>query len=299
MKGILLAGGSGTRLHPNTLVFSKQLLPVFDKPMIYYPLSMLMLAGIKEILLISTPQDIPFFKQLLQDGSELGISISYAVQEQPKGIAQALTIGESFINEDNVALILGDNVFFGHSCARLVNQAIQENPGATLFAHEVSDPQRYGVLELGPGSQILSLEEKPLEPKSNFAATGLYLYDNQAAYFAKQLRPSARGELEITDLNKIYIEQGLAKATILGRGIAWLDTGTHESLLQASQFVETLQNRQGIHIACLEEIAYRQGFIDKSQLEKAANKYQNSSYGQYIKKLIPKIEREYAWTAQN
>ncbi|SCA58784.1 Glucose-1-phosphate thymidylyltransferase [Chlamydiales bacterium SCGC AB-751-O23] len=294
MKGIILAGGSGTRLYPSTQVISKQLLPIYNKPMIYYPLSVLMLAGIQDILLISTPDDIPLFQKLLQDGSHVGLNISYATQESPKGIAEALIIGESFLNNEPCMLILGDNIFYGHDLPNIIEKGISFNPGVTLFAHMVSDPARYGVLELGKNNEILSLEEKPSHPKSNLAATGLYIYDNQASQFAKELKPSDRGELEITDLNKLYMEKGIARAETLGRGFAWLDTGTHASLLQASQFVETLESRQGTPISCIEEIAYYKGFISSEKLEILSKPYKNTPYGQYLNSIIThnKLEEE-------
>lgn len=286
MKGIILAGGSGTRLYPSTQVVSKQLLPIYNKPMIYYPLSVLMLAGIQDILIISTPDDTPLFQKLFRDGSHLGLNINYAVQGAPKGIAEALIIAETFLQGSPSTLILGDNIFYGHDLPTIINRAVAANPGATLFGHTVSDPERYGVLELDDNWSIRSLEEKPENPKSNLAATGLYIYDNQAPHLVKELKPSPRGELEITDLNNLYIQSGNARAEILGRGFAWLDTGTHTSLLQASQFVETLENRQGTPISCIEEIAFKQGFITEEELFALSANYKNTPYGHYLSKLL-------------
>jgi glucose-1-phosphate thymidylyltransferase len=282
MKGIILAGGSGTRLHPVTRGISKQLLPVYDKPMIYYPLSVLMLAGIREILVISTPHDLPLFQRLLGDGRELGISLSYAEQPQPNGLAEAFLIGETFVGKDSVCLVLGDNIFHGHGLASLLQQEAQALDGCTLFGYRVNDPERYGVAEMGKGGRLLSLEEKPKQPKSNLAVTGLYFYDNQVVSLAKQLRPSARGELEITDLNNEYLRSGRARLVDLGRGMAWLDTGTHDSLLDASTFVQVLEHRQGIQIACIEEISYRMGYISRAELAALAQKLAKSGYGKYL-----------------
>jgi len=285
-KGIILAGGAGTRLHPLTIAVSKQLLPVFDKPMIYYPLSTLMIAGVKDILIISTPEDLPRFRHLLGSGAQWGLTLSYAEQPSPDGLAQAFLIGEEFIGSDPSVLILGDNIFFGHSLPDLLQQADKRSSGASLFAYHVNDPQRYGVVEFDAGRKVLSLEEKPLQPKSNYAATGLYFYDNDVVELAKSLKPSARGELEITDLNRLYLEQGRLSVEIMGRGYAWLDTGTHESLVEASQFIATLERRQGLKIACLEEIAFRQGWIDLDQLQEQGKRLGKSDYGRYILRLV-------------
>jgi len=285
-KGIILAGGSGTRLYPATLVISKQLLPVFDKPMVYYPLSTLMLAGIREILVISTPHDISQYEELLGDGSKWGLEIQYAVQPSPDGLAQAFIIGESFINDAPSALVLGDNIFYGHSFQELLSSANARKAGATIFAYHVQNPERYGVAEFNNQGQVLSLEEKPVKPKSNYAITGLYFYDNKVIDYAKQIQPSGRGELEITDLNRIYLEQGALSVKLMGRGYAWLDTGTHESLIEAHQFVQTIENRQGLKIACPEEIAFNQNWIDSSQIKKLAAPMIKSGYGQYLMQVI-------------
>jgi len=285
-KGIILAGGAGTRLHPATLSVSKQLLPVFDKPMIYYPLSTLMLAGIRDILVISTPQDTPRFEQLLGTGEQWGLNLRYAVQPSPEGLAQAFLIGDSFIGDSLSALVLGDNIFYGHDLQTLLNSAMARSEGASIFAYHVQDPERYGVAEFNERGKVLSLEEKPKHPKSNYAVTGLYFYDRHVVDFAKNLKPSARGELEITDLNRLYLAQGALHVEIMGRGYAWLDTGTHESLLEAGQFIATLENRQGLKVACPEEIAYRQQWIDAAQVERLAQPLAKNGYGQYLLRVI-------------
>jgi glucose-1-phosphate thymidylyltransferase len=285
-KGIVLAGGSGTRLHPATLALSKQLLPVFDKPMIYYPLSNLMLANIREILIISTPQDTPRFEQLLGNGEQWGLHLSYAVQSSPDGLAHAFLIGESFINNSPSALVLGDNIFYGHDFERLLRNAMTRVTGASVFVYHVQDPERYGVVEFDGQRRVVTLEEKPEQPKSNYAVTGLYFYDQQVVEYAKSLKPSDRGELEITDLNKMYLEAGNLHVEVLGRGYAWLDTGTHETLLDASRFISTLEQRQGLKVACLEEIAYRKGWIDAEQLQKLAARFSRNLYGKYLLRIL-------------
>lgn len=285
-KGLILAGGSGTRLYPATMAVSKQLLPVFDKPMVYYPLSTLMLAGIQDVLIISTPQDTPRFQQLLGSGEQWGMNLSYAVQAAPDGLAQAFLLGESFIGNDLSALVLGDNIFHGHDFHQLLRSASSRPEGASVFAYHVHDPERYGVVEFDARGKVVSLEEKPEAPKSHYAVTGLYFYDNQVTDFAKSLKPSPRGELEITDLNRLYLEQGTLSVEIMGRGYAWLDTGTHESLLDASHFIATLEARQGLKVACPEEIAFRQRWIDAVQLEKLAQALAKNGYGQYLHRIL-------------
>lgn len=285
MKGIILAGGSGTRLYPSTKSISKQIIPVYDKPMIYYPLSVLMLAGIRDILIISTKRDLSFYKELLGDGSDLGLSFTYKVQEKPRGIAEAFIIGEEFIGNDSVSLILGDNLFYGQGFSPLLKDVAKVDDGAYIFAYYVNNPQAFGIVELDENRNIVSIEEKPKNPKSNYAIPGLYFYDNNVVEIAKSIEPSKRGELEITDVNRVYHENNKLKVKILGRGFTWLDTGTHDLLLEASNFVRTIQKRQGLYIACIEEIAFRNGYIDRQQLEKLAKPYLNNEYGEYLLRL--------------
>ena len=286
MKGIILAGGAGTRLYPVTLPVCKQLLPIYDKPMIYYPLSVLMMAGIREILIISTPEDIGRFEHLFGNGSTVGLSLSYKVQEQPNGLAEAFILGKQFIGSDSVSLVLGDNIFFGHNFSSMVRNAAEQKSGATVFGYYVNNPKDYGVVEFDKNGKAVSLEEKPEKPKSNYAVVGLYFYDNRVVEYAENLGPSARGELEITDLNRIYLENGTLNVRVMGRGYAWLDTGTHESLIEAANFVKAIEDRQGLKIACIEEIAYTMGYIDKEQALKLADTYAKSGYGEYIRRIV-------------
>ena len=286
MKGIVLAGGSGTRLHPITRGISKQMLPVYDKPMIYYPLSVLMLAGIREILVISTPEDLPGYRKLLGDGADFGIQLSYAEQASPDGLAQAFLIGETFIGDDNVCLVLGDNIFYGYGFSAMLREAAQRDKGATVFGYHVNDPERFGVLAFDANGKVISLEEKPAKPKSNYAVTGLYFYDNRVVEIAKNVKPSERGELEITDVNRAYLESGELNVSVMGRGFAWLDTGTHDSLMEAGQFVQTIEHRQGLKVACLEEISYRNGWLSDEVLQRQATALAKTGYGQYLQRVL-------------
>ena len=293
MKGIILAGGSGTRLYPLTKAVSKQILPIYDKPMIYYPLSVLMLSGIREILIISTPRDIDVFKELLGDGSQLGISLTYKIQPSPDGLAQAFILGEDFIGNDSASLILGDNIFYGYGLPKILEKTVEFNQGATVFGYYVNDPERYGVVEFDQNQNVIGLEEKPTQPKSNYAVTGLYFYDNTVIEKAKSLKPSARGELEITDLNKLYLQEGRLKTELLGRGMAWLDTGTHESLIQASNFIASIEQRQGLKVSCIEEIAFRKGYISDHELALLAEPLKKNQYGQYLLKILQQKNRPF------
>ena len=286
MKGIVLAGGSGTRLHPITRGVSKQMLPVYDKPMIYYPLSVLMLAGIRDILVISTPDDLPNYQKLLADGSDFGVNLAYAEQPSPDGLAQAFLIGESFIGDDSVCLILGDNIFYGHGFTAMLQDVVARDAGATVFGYHVNDPERFGVVEFDSDGRVLSVEEKPERPKSNYAITGLYFYDNRVVDIAKQVKPSERGELEITDVNRAYLESGELNVSLMGRGFAWLDTGTHDSLMEAGQFVQTIEHRQGLKVACLEEIGYRNGWLSAEALQQQAGALAKTGYGQYLQQVL-------------
>ncbi|MNF28775.1 Glucose-1-phosphate thymidylyltransferase 2 [compost metagenome] len=292
MKGIILAGGSGTRLYPLTKGVSKQLLPIYDKPMIFYPLSVLMLAGIRDVLIITTPEDQAGFQRLLADGSQIGVSLTYAVQASPDGLAQAFLIGEEFIGKDSVCLVLGDNIFYGQGFTPMLQEATKRKSGATVFGYQVKDPERFGVVQFDEGRKAISIEEKPLKPKSNFAVTGLYFYDNDVIEIAKQVKPSARGELEITCINQAYLERGSLHVELLGRGFAWLDTGTHESLLEASHFVETIEKRQGYKVACLEEIAFNNGWLTVAELQRTGNELKKNSYGQYLLSLVDEIDEK-------
>jgi len=286
MKGIILAGGSGTRLYPITKIICKQLLPIYDKPMIYYPLSTLMLSEIRDILIISTPTDLPRLRELLGDGKDYGLSLNYAVQDQPRGLADAFRVGKDFVSSDNVCLVLGDNIFYGHGLGDIFKEASKQEKGATILGYYVNDPQRYGVVEFSPDGKVISIEEKPKVPRSNFAVVGLYYYDNQVIDIAKDLKPSERGELEISDVNRVYLERGLLNVKIMGRGFAWLDTGTHTSLADATNFVKAIEERQGLKIACIEEIAYRMGYIDATQLRRLAEPLRKSGYGEYLLKVL-------------
>jgi glucose-1-phosphate thymidylyltransferase len=286
MKGIILAGGAGSRLHPITLAVSKQLMPIYDKPMIYYPLSVLMLAGIQEILVISTPEDLPGYQKLLGNGADFGIQLSYAEQPSPDGLAQAFLIGESFIGDGNVCLVLGDNIFYGYGFSAMLRDAAQRAEGATVFGYHVNDPARFGVLEFDASGKVISLEEKPAKPKSNYAVTGLYFYDNRVVDIAKGVKPSGRGELEITDVNRAYLESGELNVSVMGRGFAWLDTGTHDSLMEAGQFVQTIEHRQGLKVACLEEIGYRNGWLSEEALQRQATALAKTGYGQYLQQVL-------------